>query len=165
MSVPAAVVGRPCACVIMIVMAQKTVVVLVDNLDGDPADTTVRFGLDSREYELDLTEANAQALREAFARYIPAARKTSGGRRASTTAEKPAKAFQGFDPAAVRACAAGKCCSRRRRRFCSSMRIGWPGTGRSTMSGGQPARRTRRCGQPSHPDHCSRTPRRLHLAS
>jgi hypothetical protein len=92
---------------IMIVMAQKTVVVLVDDLDGEPADTTVRFGLDFREYELDLTEANARALREAFARYIPAARKTSGGRRASTTTEKPAKAFQGFDPAAVRAWAAG----------------------------------------------------------
>ena len=98
----------------MIVMAQKTVVVLVDDLDGEPADTTVRFGLDSREYELDLTEANAQALREAFARYIPAARKTSGGRRASATAQKPSataqkpgKAFQGFDPAAVRAWAAG----------------------------------------------------------
>ena len=91
----------------MIVMAQKTVVVLVDDLDGEPADTTVRFGLDSREYELDLTEANAQALREAFARYIPAARKTYGGRRASATADRPAGAFQGFDPAAVRAWAAG----------------------------------------------------------
>ena len=91
----------------MIVMAQKTVVVLVDDLDGEPADTTVRFGLDSREYELDLSEANAQALREAFARYIPVARKTSGGRRVSATAGKPAKAFQGFDPAAVRAWAAG----------------------------------------------------------
>ena len=79
----------------MVVMAQK------------PADTTVRFGFDSRDYELDLTEANAQALREAFARYIPFARKTSGGRRASATAQKPAKVFQGFDPAAVRAWAAG----------------------------------------------------------
>jgi hypothetical protein len=91
----------------MIVMAQRTVVVLVDDLDGEPADTTVHFGLDSREYELDLSEANAQALREAFARYIPAARKTSGGRRASAIAVEPVKAFQGFDPAAVRAWAAG----------------------------------------------------------
>jgi hypothetical protein len=91
----------------MIVMAQKTVVVLVDDLNGEPADTTVRFGLDSDDYELDLTETNARDLREAFARYIPAARKTSGGRRASTTAEKPAKAFSGFDAAAVRAWAAG----------------------------------------------------------
>jgi hypothetical protein len=68
--------------------------------------TTVAW-CNSREYELDLAEANAEALRGAFARYIPAARKTSGGRRGSTTAQKPAKTFQGFDPAAVRAWAAG----------------------------------------------------------
>lgn len=67
----------------------------------------MRFVLDSREYELDLTEANARELRESLARYIPAARRTSGGRRASAIAEKPAKTFQGFDPAAVRAWAAG----------------------------------------------------------
>src|SRR4051794_37177679 len=90
----------------MIVMAKKTVVVLVDDLTGEPADTTVRFGLDSREYEPDLTEANARQLRDAFARYIPAARKAPGGRRASAAVEKPAKAFTGFDPAAVRAWAA-----------------------------------------------------------
>jgi Lsr2 len=90
----------------MIVMAKKTVVVLVDDLNGEPADTTVRFGLDSRDYELDLTEANARELRDAVARYIPAARKVSGGRRASVAVEKPAKAFEGFDPAAVRAWAA-----------------------------------------------------------
>jgi hypothetical protein len=91
----------------MIVMAQRSVVILVDDLNGEPADTTVRFGLDSRHYELDLTEANARELRDAFSRYVAAARKTSGGRRASAAAEKPAKAFQGFDPAAVRAWAAG----------------------------------------------------------
>jgi hypothetical protein len=90
----------------MIVMAKKTVVLLVDDLNGEPADTTVRFGLDSRDYELDLTEANARGLRDALARYIAAARKASGGRRASEDVEKPAKAFTGFDPAAVRAWAA-----------------------------------------------------------
>ena len=45
-------------------MAKKTTVVLVDDLNGDPADTTIRFGLDSREYELDLTDGNAQELRD-----------------------------------------------------------------------------------------------------
>src|SRR3954468_19733255 len=90
----------------MIAMAKKTVVTLVDDLNGEPADTTVRFGLDSREYELDLTEANATELRNAFGRYISVARKTSAGRRAPAAAEKPAKAFNGFDPAAVRAWAA-----------------------------------------------------------
>ena len=91
----------------MIAMAKRTVVILVDDLNGEPADTTVRFGLDSREYELDLTDANAQKLRHALARYIAAARKVSAGRRAGGAAEKPAKPFSGFDPAAVRAWAAG----------------------------------------------------------
>ncbi len=83
-------------------MAKKTTVVLVDDLSGDPADTTIRFGLDSREYELDLTDGNAQELRGLFNRYISAARKVSGGRRRSTAG--PAKAeFTVVDPAAVRA--------------------------------------------------------------
>src|SRR3954453_21674836 len=91
----------------MIAMAKKTVVTLFDDLTGEPAESTVRFGLDSREYELDLTDANAAKLRDAFARYIAVARKASGKRRALAAAEKPAKPFSGFDPAAVRAWAAG----------------------------------------------------------
>jgi hypothetical protein len=91
----------------MIAMAKRTVVSLVDDLSGEPADTTVRFGLDARDYELDLTEANAATLREVFTRYIGAARRVSGGRRAVGAAGKPAKPFTGFDPAAVRAWAAG----------------------------------------------------------
>ncbi len=40
-------------------MATKTQVVLVDDLTGDPADTTVRFALDKTEYEIDLSNENA----------------------------------------------------------------------------------------------------------
>ncbi|WP_448624449.1 histone-like nucleoid-structuring protein Lsr2 [Geodermatophilus sp. URMC 64] len=87
-------------------MAKKTVVTLVDDLTGEPADATVRFGLDSREYELDLTDANAAQLRDSFARYIAVARKVSGKSRAAGAAGEPAKPFSGFDPAAVRAWAA-----------------------------------------------------------
>jgi hypothetical protein len=86
-------------------MATKTTTVLVDDLTGEPADTTVRFALDFREYELDLTEKNAAELRNAFSRYVQAGRKVSGGRRA-TPAAKPA--FAEVDPAAVRAWAAGQ---------------------------------------------------------
>jgi hypothetical protein len=88
----------------MIVMATKTIVSLFDDLTEEPADTTVRFGLDGKDYEIDLTDANAQELRDQFSRYISAGRK-AGGRRASS-AVKPAKPFNGFDPAAVRAWAA-----------------------------------------------------------
>ena len=88
-------------------MATKTTVVLVDDLNGDPADTTIRFGLDSRDYELDLTDDNAQELRGIFDRYISAARKVSGApRRSAPTPVKPA--FDAVDPAAVRAWAKGK---------------------------------------------------------
>jgi nucleoid-associated protein Lsr2 len=83
-------------------------VVLVDDLDGDTlASTTVRFALDKTEYELDLSDENAAAMREALSRYVTAARKVSpsGGRRAA----EPAKlAYSGMDPAAVRAWAAGQ---------------------------------------------------------
>src|SRR3954469_13430789 len=87
-------------------MAKKVKVVHVDDLNGEPADTTIRFGLDAREYELDLTEGNAQELRELFARYISAARKVSGRRRSAAAADRPA--FTAVDPAAVRAWAKGK---------------------------------------------------------
>src|SRR3954447_10401165 len=85
-------------------MAKKTVVTLVDDLTGEPADTTVRFSIDSREYELDLTDKNAKKLRDLFDRYTSAARKVSGRRGAAPSAAKPP--FNGFDPAAVRAWAA-----------------------------------------------------------
>ena len=86
-------------------MATKTRVVLIDDLNGDPADTTIRFGLDSREYELDLSDSNAQELRGLFDRYIAAARKTSGAHHKSAVAAAPA--FTCVDPAAVRAWAKG----------------------------------------------------------
>jgi hypothetical protein len=40
-------------------MAQKITVTLEDDLDGGPADQTVRFGLDGAEYEIDLSISNA----------------------------------------------------------------------------------------------------------
>lgn len=66
-------------------MAKKIIHQLVDDLDGtvlEPgAGETVLFSLDGRAYEIDLTDANAAALRDAFSRYISAAR--SVGREAS----------------------------------------------------------------------------------
>jgi Lsr2 len=36
-------------------MAQKVTVALEDDLDGGPADETVRFGFDGADYEIDLS--------------------------------------------------------------------------------------------------------------
>src|SRR3954467_4576427 len=82
-------------------MAKKTVVTLVDDLTGEPADTTVRFSIDSRAYELDLTDKNAKKLRDLFNRYTSTARGVSGRRSAAPPAAHAA--LHGFDPAAVRA--------------------------------------------------------------
>ena len=65
-------------------MASRTMVTLVDDLDGDNADETVPFGLDGATYEIDLSSAHAEELRTALGQYVAAGRRT-GGRRASST--------------------------------------------------------------------------------
>jgi hypothetical protein len=62
-------------------VAQKIQTLLIDDLDGSEAEGTVRFGLDGTEYEIDLNAGHAQALREALARYVRAARRAGGGAR------------------------------------------------------------------------------------
>jgi hypothetical protein len=62
-------------------MAQKITVTLEDDLDGGPADQTVRFGLDGADYEIDLSARNATAFRERLAPYTARARKASRGPR------------------------------------------------------------------------------------
>ena len=65
-------------------MAQRTIVQLTDDLDGKPIPDgkgeTIRFGLDRTDYEIDLADKNAKALRDTFAKYVSAARRTGGGR-------------------------------------------------------------------------------------
>ena len=72
-------------------MAQKIQTLVIDDLDGSQAEGTVRFGLDGTEYEIDLTAGHAQALRDAQARYVRAARLAGvGTRRAALTARRSA---------------------------------------------------------------------------
>lgn len=71
-------------------MAQKVQVLLVDDLDGGEASETVTFALDGSSYEIDLSEKNADELRDAFAKYVGAARKagratTSSSSRSSSS--------------------------------------------------------------------------------
>ena len=56
-------------------MAQRTVVSLVDDLDGTEANETVEYALDGVTYEMDLNDENAKQLREVFGPYISAARR------------------------------------------------------------------------------------------
>ncbi|HEY3752172.1 MAG TPA: Lsr2 family protein [Pseudonocardiaceae bacterium] len=61
-------------------MAQKTIVQLIDDLDGSSSDSieTVTFGLDGVTYEIDLSDDNAGQLRDSLAQFIGSARRTGG---------------------------------------------------------------------------------------
>lgn len=56
---------------------QKVQVLLLDDIDEQPAKETVKFALDGVSYEIDLSEQNAVKLRDALAIYTEHARKTS----------------------------------------------------------------------------------------
>ena len=73
-------------------MAQKVSVALEDDLDGSPADETVRFGFGGTEYEIDLNKKNAAAFRKQLAPFIEHAHKA--GRRQSGRAARTARAKQ-----------------------------------------------------------------------
>jgi len=74
-------------------VAQKIQTLFIDDIDGSEAEGTIRFALDGAEYEIDLHAKHADALRKSLARYIDAARRSTGaarrparsGRRASAT--------------------------------------------------------------------------------
>jgi Lsr2 len=53
----------------------------VDDLDGGPADETVRFTLDGRAFEINLSAANAERLRASLRPFVAAARRADRARR------------------------------------------------------------------------------------
>lgn len=56
-------------------MATHTSIQLIDDLDdSSEAAETVQFGLDGAQFEIDLTQANADKLRQALTEYVEAAR-------------------------------------------------------------------------------------------
>lgn len=63
-------------------MAKQTVVteLLVDDLDGSPADRTVNFMWDGTSYEIELSRKNAVAFEKAVKPYVDAARRMRGSR-------------------------------------------------------------------------------------
>lgn len=64
-------------------MAQKVKIILEDDLDGGPAEETVRFGLDGGQYEIDLSSANAARLRDALRPFAAKARRVQGAQRSA----------------------------------------------------------------------------------
>jgi hypothetical protein len=86
-------------------MARKVIVELVDDLDGSPIgeNSTITFSLEKKAYEIDLSDANLQKLRDALAPFISAARPAgaSGSRASSSPRKAPT-----HDVADVRAWAA-----------------------------------------------------------
>ena len=84
-------------------MAQKVQVVLTDDLDGGDADETVVFAIDGISYEIDLSAANADALRNGVAAYVAAARRVGGRSVRRTGAVKSRPAEQRVDLSDLRA--------------------------------------------------------------
>jgi hypothetical protein len=70
-------------------MAQKVHVAFVDDLDGGEAERTVVFGVDGKQYEIDLSERNVAMLLDILAPYVGAARKVGGGSRTPRMSSVP----------------------------------------------------------------------------
>ena len=68
-------------------MARKTCVELVDDIDGDKASQTVSFSVDGVDYEIDLSDQNAEKFREELGGWIAKSRRV-GGRRSRGTAAR-----------------------------------------------------------------------------
>jgi hypothetical protein len=70
-------------------VAQRTILELVDDLDGGKADETVTFALDGVEFEIDLSAENAARLRDTFAEFVAHARRIGGRKqRVGATTQK-----------------------------------------------------------------------------
>jgi Lsr2 len=62
-------------------VAQIREIRLVDDLDGAVADETVEFGVDGKNYEIDLSTTNAKKLRDSLSEFVASARRAGGRRR------------------------------------------------------------------------------------
>lgn len=90
-------------------MARREIVQLTDDLDGSEAARTVSFAYNGAEYEIDLSEENAQEFDAMLEGYVSHARRV-GGRRtrtAAVTTPTPRGSAESADPKAVREWAQG----------------------------------------------------------
>jgi hypothetical protein len=86
---------------------EEVTVTLVDDLDGSEAAETIKFAVDGKSYEIDLSKPNAAKLRRALRPFIDhsrSARRNRGTRRRSNSRTGGRKSDVGkYDPAEVRA--------------------------------------------------------------
>ena len=71
-------------------MAQKVKIILEDDLTGGSADETVRFSLDGKHYEMDLSVENATQLRETVRPFTDKARRIPATKRHRSRRSTPA---------------------------------------------------------------------------
>jgi hypothetical protein len=85
---------------------EEVTVSLVDDFDGTEAAETVKFALDGKSYEIDLSKTNANELRRTLRPYIDrsrSARRSSTTRRGASGRRGPARRSEGYDRTEVRA--------------------------------------------------------------
>ena len=70
-------------------MAQK--IVLIDDLDGSEASTTLTYALDGQDYEIDLSEKNAEKFRTTLAPFIEKSRSAERRSAPQTAARRRTK--------------------------------------------------------------------------
>jgi nucleoid-associated protein Lsr2 len=71
-------------------MAQQIQTLFIDDIDGGPAEGTVRFGLDGTDYEIDLSATHSEELHKVLAGYVTHARKAAGTVRRGSRGRRPA---------------------------------------------------------------------------
>jgi hypothetical protein len=71
-------------------MSQKVEVTIVSDLSGEPGAHGLEFGFEGVSYQLDVTEAEHQSLKDSLSAYLDKASKVSGGRGRPKSASRPA---------------------------------------------------------------------------
>jgi hypothetical protein len=81
---------------------EEVTVMLIDDFDGSEAAETVKFAIDGKTYEIDLSKPNANELRRTLKPYVDRGR---GSRRAASAASNrgPKRRPEGYDRTLVRA--------------------------------------------------------------
>ncbi len=87
---------------------EEVTVSLVDDFDGTAAAETVKFSVDGKNYEIDLSRSNANELRRTLRPYVDRARATRGstsgrGGKSTRATGQSRRRSEGYDRSEVRA--------------------------------------------------------------